>query len=91
MKQPKPSVGLAPTPAFHQMVALSGGIYPASKAWGIEYASLSRFMEGGGAALQAQTIAAIMEATSLSFDTLFEIVHDTNPPTKKGNKNHATH
>lgn len=56
-----------------------GGINGAANAWGIEYLSLRRFMEGGSMSLPAA--AKIVERTALPYDELFE--HHAQP---KGTK-----
>ncbi len=47
-----------------------GGINGAATAWGVEYLSLRRFMEGGTMSLPAA--AKIVETTHLPYDELFE-------------------
>jgi hypothetical protein len=46
-----------------------GGTYSASRAWGVEYRSLQRFMDGGG--LLGDTIATILERSKLEYVALF--------------------
>jgi hypothetical protein len=61
---------LRPSRKFIQLVELHGGAYKASRAWKVEYKSISRFLRSGGG-LTGDTIAAIVDRSGLSFEDLF--------------------
>jgi hypothetical protein len=72
MKTPKPRYTVTPSPLFSDLVArIHGSIYAAATAWGIEYRSLRRFLEGTHQ-LHGPTIAQIIERTGLPYEKLFE-------------------
>jgi len=67
---------LNPSPRLRQIVDALGGPSAAARAWGIEYHTIRRFIEGRGS-LVGSSIAAIVENTKLPYEELF--VHARNP------------
>jgi hypothetical protein len=55
-----------------------GGVNAAAKHWGIEYGSLSRFMQGRGGITDG-TMLAILEGSGLTPDQAFTTTKQRNP------------
>lgn len=64
-----------PSRLLRQKVASAGSVNAAARQFGIEPASLMRFLDGD-AGINGSTIAAIIEATGSSYDQLFEHVEE---------------
>lgn len=66
------SFRLVPSARLRVLVDAMGGTYAASQAWGVQYRSLQRFLEGGGGGgLLGDTIATILERSRLDYSSLF--------------------
>ena len=65
MVKPKPSA------RFKSFLAAYGSVNAAAEAWGVEYQSLNRFVNGG-AGLSLANAMQIAAATKVSVDDLFE-------------------
>lgn len=67
-KQPR----LQPSNQLRKAIDLYGGVNPASKAWGIEYVSLKRWLTGHGG-ISDGTMLAIERGSGLSHQQAFTV------------------
>jgi hypothetical protein len=61
---------LKPAHGLRRAIEMYGGVNAAAKKWGIEYGSLSRFMQGRGGITDG-TMLAILDGSGLSQDQAF--------------------
>lgn len=60
-----------PSKKFQAIMDVYESVNAAAEAWGIEYNSLRRFVEGEGS-ITIETAVKIIKATHLTFEQLFE-------------------